>query len=788
MQNLSQKHKARRPFAPLRSADSARKSGPSMRRKSASLALAASTLLLTEVSAGQDPPTAPPVDSDQAASGSTPDAEQSSSSDDNTAEDAGSKDNAPSEDPAQAPVAEEPAATPVTKATAAKTPINAEQKREEAALPSENDSFSADEDDEMEFEAVAEVEAPPREPTKHTIEREQLTRIPGTRGDALRAVEILPGVGRSGFGENDDAPLLRGSSSWDSIVVLDGAEVPLMYHFGGLTSFFNSYLLEEVNLYPGNYSARYGRASAGVVEARVRDPLSKGFHAMLEVSAIDSFALVEGGLTDKTSLALAARRSNIDLFFSAFVPDGAYSILAAPVYWDYQAILAHRFNESHKLRVMTFGSHDKMEFYLSDSAPDDPALRGDVQAKLGFDRLQVELENKFSETLSHQLMVSAGPNITTQKLGSLDAHSDFWEFQARSDWAITATDWMRIDTGIDFKMFGGKGTYTGPVPSTGEGETGSGALAGEDFVSIEETDLAPILPAAFAEASIRPTDDLLLIPGVRTDYSVEGNDWTVDPRFSARYTVSKETTVKGGVGYYSQPPEYWEIMEDLGNPDLKPFRTLQTSLGFEQTLSEHANLDLEGFYKDFQDLPVGTEGGAPPRFLNEGEGRAYGMEVLFELRLSAKTQAFAAYTLSRSERKDGDAGPWRLFDFDQTHNLSLTANYDLGKGWLAGARFRLVSGNPYSPAEGAVYDASSDTYRPLFSSVNSERNPLFHQLDVRVEKLWNVGPVDLTTYLEIMNVYNAQNQNGYAYSFDYTESEGAIGMPFFPNLGIRGEL
>jgi outer membrane receptor protein involved in Fe transport len=228
-------------------------------------------------------------------------------------------------------------------------------------------------------------------------------------------------------------------------------------------------------------------------------------------------------------------------------------------------------------------------------------------------------------------------------------------------------------------------------------------------------------------------------------------------------------------------------MEDLGNPDLKPFRTLQTSLGFEQTLSEHANIDLEGFYKDFQDLPVGTEGGAPPRFVNEGEGRAYGMEFLFELRMSAKTQAFASYTLSRSERKDGD-GPWRLFDYDQTHNLSLTANYDLGKGWLAGARFRLVSGNPFSRAEGAVYDASSDTYRPLFSSINSDRNPMFHQLDVRVEKLWEIGPVDLTVYLEIMNVYNAKNRDGYAYSFDYTESQGAIGMPFFPNLGIRGEL
>jgi hypothetical protein len=278
-----------------------------------------------------------------------------------------------------------------------------------------------------------------------------------------------------------------------------------------------------------------------------------------------------------------------------------------------------------------------------------------------------------------------------------------------------------------------------------------------------------------------------VIPGVRADYIADGGDWTVDPRLSTRYAFSEESTVKGGIGYYSQPPEYYEIIEDIGNPDAKPFRTLQTSAGFEQQLGSYVTLDMEGFYKRWQDLLIGTEGGAPPRLENKGKGRAFGMEVLLQVRLTEKSQAFAAYTLSRSQRKGPDE-PWRLFDYDQTHNLSLTANYDLGHGWLAGARFRLVSGNPYSPAEGAVYDASSDTYRPLFSGVNQERNPMFHQLDLRIEKVWGIGPVDLTTFLEVMNVYNAQNQDGYGYSFDYSESEGATGMPFFPNLGIRGEL
>jgi hypothetical protein len=163
------------------------------------------------------------------------------------------------------------------------------------------------------------------------------------------------------------------------------------------------------------------------------------------------------------------------------------------------------------------------------------------------------------------------------------------------------------------------------------------------------------------------------------------------------------------------------------------------------------------------------------------------LEVLLDVRMSSRTQAFLAYTLARSERQDRDE-PWRLFDYDQTHNLSLTANYDLGKGWLAGARFRYVTGNPTTAVEGAVYDASSDTYRALFGEVNGDRDPAFHQLDVRVEKLWGIGPVDLTTFLEVLNAYNAKNQSGRSYSYDYSQSEGAVGMPIFPNIGIRGEL
>ena len=114
------------------------------------------------------------------------------------------------------------------------------------------------------FAATARVDAPPREVTRRTLGREEMTRIAGTRGDPLRAIELLPGVSRPAGGGG--LPILRGANADDSQVFVEGATVPALYHLGGLTSIVHSRVLESVDLFPSNFSVRYGRKTGGVVE------------------------------------------------------------------------------------------------------------------------------------------------------------------------------------------------------------------------------------------------------------------------------------------------------------------------------------------------------------------------------------------------------------------------------------------------------------------------------------------------------------------------------------------
>ena len=76
------------------------------------------------------------------------------------------------------------------------------------------------------YEATVEGEVERREISKTSISIEEVNRIPGTSGDALKVIEDLPGVARtSPVGGGFLA--ICGSDPFDSLVFLDGLEIPL---------------------------------------------------------------------------------------------------------------------------------------------------------------------------------------------------------------------------------------------------------------------------------------------------------------------------------------------------------------------------------------------------------------------------------------------------------------------------------------------------------------------------------------------------------------------------------
>jgi hypothetical protein len=177
------------------------------------------------------------------------------------------------------------------------------------------------------------------------------------------------------------------------------------------------------------------------------------------------------------------------------------------------------------------------------------------------------------------------------------------------------------------------------------------------------------------------------------------------------------------------------------------------------------------------------------RFDNHGVGRVWGFELLLKRDFTEKLVGWIAYTLSRSERRDSGQASFRPFDFDQTHILAAVASYQLPSNWQIGARLRLVSGTPVTPVLGSVYNSITDRYDPTYGAPNSGRDPMFQQLDIRVDRKWIHDLWTLTWYLDLQNVYNHVNSEGpRSYNFDYTKSGITQGLPVLAIFGFKAEF
>jgi hypothetical protein len=88
----------------------------------------------------------------------------------------------------------------------------------------------------------------------------------------------------------------------------------------------------------------------------------------------------------------------------------------------------------------------------------------------------------------------------------------------------------------------------------------------------------------------------------------------------------------------------------------------------------------------------------------------------------------------------------------------------------------------------ALYDSDADTYLPAYGEVNSERAPMHHQLDLRIDKAWNWGPVKMTKFFDVQNAYLNDTVVGYYYNFDYTQRGAFRMLPIIPTAGLRGEF
>jgi TonB family protein len=632
-------------------------------------------------------------------------------------------------------------------------------------------------------EVTVKGERPPREVTKETITEEEINRIPGTSGDAIRSLENLPGVGHP--------PgllgilIVRGSAPTDTQIFVDGTPIPLIYHFGGLSSVVPTEMLDKIDFYPGNFSAQYGRAMGGIVDVGLRSPKADGqYHGFAQVDLIDARLFAEGPIPflDGWNFIVAGRRSWIDAWAGPVLNALGSSVTAAPVYYDYQALIEKKW-KSQSFRLTFFGDDDRLAILDESLEASSPQLAGGISDHMGFWRLQGRYENRFSNDTSLRVTAAYGFDTIDVNLGSNYLDLTEQELSLRSEVSQKIVKGVTANVGVDLLYT----PYTVSAqlpPMTVTGQPPPGPFLSRPSLS-ENSSGAINRPGFYTEFEVVPWRGGRIVPGMRLDYSSNESEWVVAPRVSARQDLTTgfpRTTLKGGVGLFYQPPQPYETDPVFGQSGLKDNRAIQYDVGVEQEVTRHVEGSLEGFYKTLDQLV--TTG-----YENEGTGRVIGLEVLLRYKPDKHFFGWLAYTLSRSTRTYPPDFIEQLYTYDQTHILTVLGSYKLGHGWEFGARFRFVSGFLYTPNTYGFYDESLGSQLPTVSYPPfGARLPPFNQLDLRVDKTWKFQHWKLGAYLDAQNVYNAQNPQGTSYNFNYTRTSLIDGIPFLPSVGIRAEF
>ncbi len=285
------------------------------------------------------------------------------------------------------------------------------------------------------------------------------------------------------------------------------------------------------------------------------------------------------------------------------------------------------------------------------------------------------------------------------------------------------------------------------------------------------------------------------------------------PRIAFSFPISDEATFFAHYDVLTQRPseanrfnpiDYYFLQNrgssTINNPNLKPERTVDYALGFQQVLTKSSSLKIEAFYRELRNMIqirrlVGAYPSTYTTFDNIDFGTVKGLSVTYDLRRTGNVWMKASYTLqfadgtgstSASQVALINAGLPNLrtvnpFNYDQRHRIVVTTDYRYGSGkdyngpvWFdkqifanTGANLicNLGSGTPYTPQVFAT--PVTGTLSPSTEgSINGARLPWQFTVDLNLDRNFALTfgkegekrrAANLNVYLWVSNLLNTRN-------------------------------
>jgi TonB family protein len=543
-----------------------------------------------------------------------------------------------------------------------------------------------------------------------TLSREEARMIPGTFGDPLRAVEAQPGVVPivSGLPQF----FVRGAPPANVGFFIDGIEVPLLYHAFFGPSVLHPGLVDSMTLHGGAPPVQYGRYAGPVVSAELT-PLARRFTGEASVRIIDAGVLgevpfggcegVEAAGCSRGSMRLSGRYSYSGLLLS-LLGDAELD------YWDYQAQAAYALGAHDEIGVFAFGALDHFESGgTSDQGGGEVVFhRADVRwdHKKGGTALRVGVTGGFDETGGVEEKTSQVKDRSLRVRGAV---------------ASALSESVTVNAGV-------------------EGRVEKYEIA-TDPLLLNFADYSRLFPnrtetsaGAYASLELRPTESILVVPGLRSDlYHDRGVTRVgVDPRIAAEFQVRPWLRFEQSLGLAHQRPNFVPNIPGAQVADLEGglqeawLYSTGVALKLPASFRARATAFRNGFFRVLDPLGRRRDFGIDRTVIDHRSTiRSAGLELKIERPVLHGIGGFFSYTLSRTVNSDGPNES--VTGFDRTHVAQLAMHAEVGWGVSVGFRSIIYSGVPELNFEGSPHFTDRRRGRPYFRT------------DVRANKRWKLG-------------------------------------------------
>ncbi|MDR2894653.1 MAG: TonB-dependent receptor [Alistipes sp.] len=620
--------------------------------------------------------------------------------------------------------------------------------------------------------------------------------------DILKVVAALPGV--KSAGEISSGFNVRGGATDQNLILYNDGTIFNPTHLFGLFSAFNPDVVRDMELYKSSIPTRFGGRISSVLDIHSREGNKKEFAGSASLGLLTSRLTLEGPLwRDRTSLIVGGRTTYSDWILRQLPEQSGYKNGNAG-FWDVNASLSHRFDNRNNLYVDGYYSQDRFNF--------------EAFEEYKYRNMNGSVKWRHLINANSWAVVSAGydhydhiTRNTENEMAAYDMSFGIDQMFAKLDFTIQAGDRHSIGFGLGAQYYDlmpgehlpyGEGSLI--VPDTMPDEKAAeGALYVSDRWTISDRVEVDYGLRWSAFGALGPRDytlydpNYLPSPGTVTETghkkgllkTYNGPEF----RFSARYSIMDDLSIKVGVGSMRQyihkisnntvmsPTDTWK----LSDPNIAPQRGIQYAAGLYKDFRDRfVEITLEGYYKtleDYLDYRSGARLLMNPhleRDLVATSGRAYGVELMVR-RTEGRLNGWASYTWSRTELRQDDpriqlpvnGGAWYPADFDKPHEVKVVANYRFTHRLSISVNADYSTGRPITlPIAKYSYAGGEYLY---YSERNRFRVPDYFRLDASI----NIEPSHnltlLTHSMITLGVYNATGRKN-AHSVYFKQEAGRV--------------